>query len=280
MATKMNLTLKEVNDITECPICTNMFNNPKMFPCFHTFCLGCIEQYGVNKKEGEALPCPMGRKECMVPIGGFSKLSTNFYIDKLIAVQSRPGISSVANCDVCTNVGKKGPIVASSFCMTCRQNLCDECCSMHKSLRVTMDHKLTPVGEVSEALKKKLEESYCRKHPTKELEFYCQVCKVPSCATCSITYHKSHETCEIGDTAREFKKDFRRYIDDVSVITRNIQERSEKTSQQAESFAQSVEKSRERNQKEKRRNQNIGGPANKRFAWSTESSKSFDIEEY
>ena len=65
---------------------------------------------------------------------------------------------------------------------------------------------------------------------------------MPSCVTCSITNHNSHKISEIEDTAREFKKSFRRYIiDDVSVITKNLKERPETASEQAESIIHTVE---------------------------------------
>ena len=242
MATKTNLLLKEVKDITECPICTEVFCNPKMMPCFHTFCLKCIEQYGVGKKEGEALPCPMCRREFKVPIGGFSKLSSNFFIDRLIAVKSRSLVPiRDADCDICMKIGKHGKVVASSFCMTCQENLCDDCCEIHKSMKMTMGHKLSPVGEVTEAMREKLEASFCEKHPTKELEFYCQVCKVPICATCSITNHKSHETCEISDTIEVFKKDFMKLLDDVNKIKRSIKGQSRNASEQIKAVTHNVD---------------------------------------
>ena len=130
---------------------------------------------------------------------------------------------------------------AVSFCMTCRENLCDECCRSHKSMKMTKGHKLSPVGEVPEVMRKKLEESFCKKHYTKELEFYCQVCKVPSCATCSITIHNSHKICEIGDAAEIFKADFLKYSDNVCEIMRNIEKRSGEANKQVESFTQTNE---------------------------------------
>ena len=84
-AASTNLVLNEVEDITECPICTDRFCNPNMLPCCHMFCLKCIEQYGEGKKEGDTMPCPMCRTEFKVPTGGFSELKTNFFIERLIS---------------------------------------------------------------------------------------------------------------------------------------------------------------------------------------------------
>ena len=64
---------------------------------------------------------------------------------------------------------------------------------------------------------------------------------MPLCVTCSITNHNSHKISELGDTAEEFKKGFRKYEDDVSVIAKNLKERSETASEQAESFIHTAE---------------------------------------
>ena len=50
---------------------------------FHTFCLKCIETYGKDKREGDTLTCPMCRREFRVPVGGLSKLSSNFCMERL-----------------------------------------------------------------------------------------------------------------------------------------------------------------------------------------------------
>ena len=91
MSASMQMLLKEVKDATECPICTEIFSSIKMLPCFHTFCLKCIEQYGGDKNKGDALTYPLCRGEFNVPVGGLSKLKSNFFLERLIsAVESVP----------------------------------------------------------------------------------------------------------------------------------------------------------------------------------------------
>ena len=241
MAASTNMLGEEVKKITKCPICKDTLCNPMMLPCFHIFCLKCIERYGKDKRPGEALPCPMCRKKFKIPTGGLSMPSTNFFLDRSITDQCRSTATTEVDCDVCTKVGTKGKVVASSICMECRQSLCDKCCSMHKQVRGTMDHTLFPVCEVSEEVRKKLDASFCKKHPTDELKFHCQVCKIPVCATCSITNHKSHETCEIADRAEALKKDFLKYSDDVDVFRLNIKEHLGRANEQVESFLRTIE---------------------------------------
>ena len=35
--------LKKLEEQLTCPICLEQFTNPKSFPCFHSFCLHCLE---------------------------------------------------------------------------------------------------------------------------------------------------------------------------------------------------------------------------------------------
>jgi len=75
---------KEVVDITECPICTELFTDPRVLPCLHTFCLRCLEDYGKDRPPGSDMPCPLCRKEFTVPDDGLSGIQKNFFIEKLL----------------------------------------------------------------------------------------------------------------------------------------------------------------------------------------------------
>ena len=132
--------IDEVKELTECSICTEMFRNPKILPCLHTFCLECLQQYGAGKEDGDLMSCPMCRKEFNVPTGGLSKLSANFFVDRLITAQSAATVASqhkVEECDVCLT-GEQLKVTASSFCKECHKNLCDACSQLHKNMKTTM----------------------------------------------------------------------------------------------------------------------------------------------
>ena len=207
MATKNSLA-KEVKEITECPICTEMSCNPKILPCYHTFCLKCIEQYCKGKEKGDTMPCPMCRKEFIIPTGGLSKLSVNCFIEKLIAVQSESGMNEVENCrDVCLDE-KQGKVEASFFCKECQKN--------HKSMKMTMTQHLSAVGDHSAIGKNKNEirRAVCDKHRRKEIQFFCRDCRIPFCATCLIAEHNKHECCEIEDMVEELKNIFNQHYND------------------------------------------------------------------
>ena len=200
-----------------------------------------MEQYCANKEEGDTMPCPMCRKEFFVPIGGLSKLNGNFFIERLIDAQSASGTSSsdvVNYCDVCL-VGKQCKVEASTFCMECQEHMCDSCSIMHKSMKMSVTHHLSTIGDPStmEAIKNKVRIAFCDKHRTEEIKFFCRNCKIPFCTTCFIAKHNKHECCEIGEKVEEFKKGFRQYSEDVSEQLAIVAQQSKEVDQQFAAFS-------------------------------------------
>ena len=164
---------------TECSICTDTFSNPKILPYFHTFCLKCIEHYGEDQRDGDTMTCPLCRGEFEVPVGGMSKLRSNYFLERWIAA-----VESV------------------------------------------------------ESVRK----YFCQKHATKELKLYCHDCRISICGICFKTKHNKHEISEIEEIAKEFKKDYLKYADEVSKVTgehwRDDQSRSV---EQIKSFEDNIE---------------------------------------
>ena len=128
-------------------MCNNVFRDPKVLPCLHTFCLKCIENFGKDKKEGDALECPMCREVCKVPTGGLLKLDTNIFIETLIPTAGPRRGSLDADCHTCM-VEKSRRVAATSFCMECQRSMCDPCTSIHGSMTISKTHQvLSPIGD-------------------------------------------------------------------------------------------------------------------------------------
>jgi len=77
MATAASIT----TDRTTCPICLEVFDNPKSLPCIHGFCLKCLERHFRDMMPGDEVPCPLCRKEFQIPLRG---LQHHFFIQQLI----------------------------------------------------------------------------------------------------------------------------------------------------------------------------------------------------
>ena len=175
------LPVKQLGDITECPICAELFTDPRVLPCIHTFCLKCLEKCAEDKIAGGRLACPMCRKEFVIPGGGMADLPRNYFIGKLLEVRKLARALSLNQtpCDLCSaDEGKdedESVTAAVAHCFDCSQNMCPSCISYHKRFRPTTSHRTGQLGEqqsVSDLLLK-LPEIHCDQHPDKVLKVFC-----------------------------------------------------------------------------------------------------------
>jgi len=216
-----------VDELTECQICTEILTDPRVLPCIHTYCLKCIESYGVNKKPRDKLPCPLCRKEFVVQSGGLADLPKNFFVDKLLCVKEVASIELKTPsliCDVC-NVGewvnKKEAPIATIYCTECRDKLCESFAVVHKNLKSCQSHATIVISE-----KLSIEDIFtsfppppCKKHSKDLLRFYCFDCKQVICMTCFIEMHSLHRCSDANGLTADFQNHIAK---DVSSIAAGV----------------------------------------------------------
>ena len=68
--------LHKLEDQLTCSICLDRYTNPKILPCFHSFCLHCLKHVlpEVTQNGDYALPCPTCRCTCQIPPQGVQAL--------------------------------------------------------------------------------------------------------------------------------------------------------------------------------------------------------------
>lgn len=82
--------LHKINEQLECPVCLETYSDPRVLPCLHSFCCGCVEEI-VSAKTDAALreqptvhvTCPVCRKGAALPNGPKS-LPINFLVNGLL----------------------------------------------------------------------------------------------------------------------------------------------------------------------------------------------------
>jgi Zinc finger, C3HC4 type (RING finger)/B-box zinc finger len=75
----------QIDEILECSICSNIFNDPKILPCVHTFCSLCLQQYCDSRKVGcgGSAPCPLCRKQFTLSSDGADAMPRNHFVGML-----------------------------------------------------------------------------------------------------------------------------------------------------------------------------------------------------
>jgi len=206
------MACKELADMTECSVCTEVFTDPRVLPCDHTFCLKCLLNYGKDRQPGDRMPCPLCRKEFTIPDDGLSGTKKHFFMEKLLHVRKLSAGQEAQQipCDVCSSEEANASETvkpASMHCVQCQQNYCEPCSLYHKKIKSSSSHALVGIGTGSyptELLK--LSVNMCEQHKGKELEVFCRDCKVAVCVVCVITLHKNHDCSDIEHVSEELRK--------------------------------------------------------------------------
>ncbi|KAK6166346.1 hypothetical protein SNE40_023065 [Patella caerulea] len=150
-----------INDdsLFECTICLETFDEPKLLPCFHTFCKKCLTTHiKRNRRKGNVFPCPNCRTHVKVPPKEADGFQTNFYV---IAARSSEELLKSRLLEISTvvnNSSKDG----DDGC------LFEQLCPKHKK-------------------------------QNQMLQFYCSKCDIPICLHCKLTSHEGHNTRDLED---------------------------------------------------------------------------------
>ena len=196
----------QVGEITKCPICLEVFKNPKSLPCLHSFCLHCLQQHWKDKCPKDEVPCPVCRKELAIPNEGLEELPHNFFLQNMI--DSREALGKPAGEALCESCEKdsdetEGNIPpATMYCVDCNQKLCKHCSRPHRAMKGG-PHQLKELGaELSIELIQQ-RGSYCEQHAGKLLELYCFDCKINVCMKCFAVAHTQHKCREVEQVAED-----------------------------------------------------------------------------
>ena len=198
--------LHNLNEEVSCSVCMSTFTDPKILPCFHTFCLHCLNEIQrTSGKHGE-ITCPECRRKFQVPGSGYPKdLPANFRMNSLLDVMA------IQKCNVsgvkCGNCEKTS--AQSFYCFKCCAFWCDDCIAAHNIIRANKDHKVLAIKDfqdqdIENVLRRPV---FCQKehHENKKLKFFCKDCEVAICNTCVVTLHEGHVKVPLQDAANERK---------------------------------------------------------------------------
>ena len=206
-----------------CSICLETLQDPRTLPCFHSFCVGCLEKFVKGQREKaegkviEVFNCPECRTQFELKDGQqVADMRRNHFICNMLEVLTIQRQPKQMPCNSCE---RKAPVV--SRCMECKQYLCRECLTIHEKWPAFKKHTVFTMEELGnpENQNKPREKSTCEKHKNETLEYYCEKCKKLACIHCLLLEHDKEghsylSTEEVAKKKRELLKSSSSFLND------------------------------------------------------------------
>ena len=151
---------KTLQDEVTCPLCLDVFEDPKILSCHHIYCKApCLEGLALRSGNGTIL-CPECREITSVPGNDVASLPPAFQINRLKEVfrrmqsqQSQDGrAASTEDVDLGSQSDKGGRCARHTtqylelFCSTCQKLICRDCIIIDRSHE---NHVYDPVKKVA-----------------------------------------------------------------------------------------------------------------------------------
>ena len=85
MAVKSNKVLKSLQEELKCPLCLDIFTEPKKLRCDHVVCLQFLEKL-VEKSRAGSLSCPVCRGATRLEGAGTSQFPVAHQVNRLVDI--------------------------------------------------------------------------------------------------------------------------------------------------------------------------------------------------
>lgn len=183
-----------MEDELTCPICLEVFSEPRMLYCGHNFCSSCLENVLRKQEEKGEYSCP----ECSWEFQDKPTPKRNFKLANIVEMfeaSQRPSSSEprkTPGCDFCSAAAEK-------TCLTCEMSFCSQHLKPHLDKPALQLHRLLdPSGELT-GLK-------CAEHGD-VFKLYCSDCRKCVCTLCVVEgEHKTHCIKSLKNAQHDVKK--------------------------------------------------------------------------
>ena len=217
--------LKELEQQLTCPVCLDIYTDPKSLPCLHCFCQHCLERLPVNPQGNKYfINCPTCRTSTELPAADEpAAFPVAFHINNFKEVYSlmkKVDEPQQVACDVCTVASANG------YCKDCNQFLCQSCHDTHKKFGAFTNHQLSSLDEVATSASQMVHGRQegvmkCSKH-NKSLKIFCETCQKIICRDCTIGDHKNHDCTPIKDSYDKHHQALETSLTPVSKMMDNV----------------------------------------------------------
>lgn len=206
-----------------CQLCSEYYNDPRVLPCLHPFCCGCLQTLIKAASLGSepSITCPTCQKNTPIPSKGSVGFPRNLRLAReaktASLIQFLTSRDHELYCDGCSPERKSAtkssdvptPERAMAFCCNCNELLCQLCWDHHRHHRRFCSHHIVSLErDVATQL---TSSPYCSGltcrevgHKGKVLSFYCSTCSDMVCCCCKIGGdHGDHSYRDVAEVAKE-----------------------------------------------------------------------------
>ncbi|XP_047444506.1 E3 ubiquitin/ISG15 ligase TRIM25-like [Mugil cephalus] len=168
-----------LEEMLTCPVCQDIFKDPRQLPCGHSLCMGCLENLRNHSSE-LSFRCP----DCRAHVEEIDGLHKNYALTSIaedfrVIRRTKEKQTRVVYCDYCPEI----KTLAVKTCLKCEVSLCKQHVKDHLELPVFTGHPLVkPLGD--------LLERKCSQHEDEVLRYYCSSSRRYICNICAMERKK------------------------------------------------------------------------------------------
>ena len=176
-----------------CRICRDIFTNPRILPCQHSFCQHCLESLPIDEEEDKKtfIYCPTCHTSAQLPdpdgLGGSVSPDTNNNnlkdIYNRLKKETEQPKPQKHLCNTCSRNDTTG------ICKECHVFLCKDCIQTHDSHEIMYFYIITS----SQVLPNHQDTTMKCSNHMKPLEIFCEKCEDLVCHYCIVSDHRDHD---------------------------------------------------------------------------------------
>ena len=210
-------------DEVTCPVCHDVFEEPKILPCCHYYCKKCIKQLVNYAGPNRPFECPECRLATLVPQNDPNKLTTAFFVNRLKELHGEMEKAHgkvEAPCEQCCGG------VSVAFCRQCAEFICADCVKSHQKMKVFTSHKVVTLEELKKGGAKQI--LFSRPPPPKcpihdeLMKIFCFDCNRLICRDCIVIDHANHKYDFVKVAAPETKKQLAEHLEPLKEVQANL----------------------------------------------------------
>jgi len=232
--------------VTRCAVCSQLYNDPVLLHCLHTFCANCLRGRSTRNGDSESVAaapsesvnnvviCPL----CRVPsYDSLESLPANSFAAKIAGVRRldvRRGTEQLA-CSACQRSAQPCPSLPRTttttsvvYCVDCDDTLCIACSDAHRKLKITEPHHLVKLSDNNFTDKVMMLKSMltppCHLHPNQLRTLYCREtgCLQPICPCCALKEHRKHNFVDISELTGSQRATLTSSVETIVAASRHV----------------------------------------------------------